>query len=60
MKYKITGNKMTPMAFDFLTLKNGASIPIGVAIIKINNPKNPVKATTINASPMSTPIHNFE
>ena len=60
MKYKITGNKITPIAFDFLTLKNGASIPIGVAIIKINNPKNPVNKTTISASPMSTPMHSLE
>jgi hypothetical protein len=34
---------MTPIAWDFLTFIKDASMPIGVEIIKMKNPKSPVK-----------------
>lgn len=42
-KYRITGSKMTPIAWDFLTFIKEESIPIGVEIKKIKKPKSPVK-----------------
>lgn len=38
----MTGSKMIPIAFDFLTVIKGAIIPMGVAIININKLYSPV------------------
>jgi hypothetical protein len=58
-KYRITGSKITPIACDFLTFMKDASMPMGVEIIKMKSPKNPVKSTTISVSPMSTPAQSL-
>ena len=42
-KYRITGSKMTPIAWDFLTFIKDESMPIGVEITKMKKPKIPVK-----------------
>ena len=41
-KYRMTGSKITPIAWDFLTFMKEASMPIGVEITKMKNPKSPV------------------
>ena len=43
VKNKITGNSKQPIALLLFTPKIGASIPIAVAVSKINNPINEVK-----------------